>query len=261
MTQVEPLRFGSLCSGIEAASVAWECLGWKAAWFSEIDPFPNAVLEHHFPDVPNHGDMQSLPGRILNHEVEAPELICGGTPCQAFSVAGLRKSLDDDRGNLSLTYCEIIDACDEVRQKQGLLPTIAFWENVPGVLSTKDNAFGCFLARLIGADAPLCPPQAAAGVQLVMLLDRKDKRRGESLMLNISESPNDVAVSLLSQVLEKDSIPAKYYLSARACRGILLRAQKWDYKLPPRLEKACHWMIAHESLTSPTSGDSTTKTK
>ena len=158
MTQEEPIRFGSLCSGIEAASVAWEYLGWKAAWFSEIDSFPNAVLEHHFPDVPNHGDMQSLPGRILNHEVEAPELICGGTPCQAFSVAGLRKSLDDDRGNLSLTYCEIIDACDEVRQKQGLLPTIAFWENVPGVLSTKDNAFGCFLARLIGADAPLCPP-------------------------------------------------------------------------------------------------------
>lgn len=151
------MRFGSVCSGIEAASVAWEPLGWKAAWFSEIEPFPSAVLAHHFPDVPNYGDMTALPERILSGEVEAPDLLCGGTPCQAFSVAGLRKSLDDDRGNLSLIFTEVADAIDSVRTTSGKQPAIIFWENVPGVLNTKDNAFGCFLGQLVGAGAPLTP--------------------------------------------------------------------------------------------------------
>jgi DNA (cytosine-5)-methyltransferase 1 len=147
------MKFGSVCSGIEAASVAWEPLGWKAAWLSEIEPFPCAVLAHHYPDVPNLGDMTTLPERILSGEVEAPDLFCGGTPCQAFSVAGNRQSLDDARGNLSLTFCEIADAIDSVRTT----PAIVFWENVPGVLSTKDNAFGCFLGQLAGEDEPLVP--------------------------------------------------------------------------------------------------------
>ena len=106
------------------------------------------------PDVPNYGDMTTLPERILSGEVEAPDILCGGTPCQAFSVAGLRKSLDDDRGNLSLKFCEVADAIDSVRTVRGLKQSIIFWENVPGVLNTKDNAFGCFLGQLVGADAP-----------------------------------------------------------------------------------------------------------
>ena len=149
------MRFGSVCSGIEAASVAWNPLGWEAAWFAEIEPFPSAVLAHHFPDVPNYGDMTKLPERILSGEVEAPEMLCGGCPCQAFSVAGLRKSLDDDRGNLSLTFIEIADGIDHVRSLRGEAPCIVFYENVPGLLSTKDNAFGCFLAGIVGADVPL----------------------------------------------------------------------------------------------------------
>jgi DNA (cytosine-5)-methyltransferase 1 len=152
------LKFGSVCSGIEAASVAWEPLGWKAAWLSEIEPFPSAVLKHHYPDVPNLGDMTTLPERILSGEVEAPDLFCGGTPCQAFSVAGLRKSLGDARGNLSLTFCEIANAIDDIRSVRGLPASIVFWENVPGVLSTIDNAFGCFLAALVGGDEPLNAP-------------------------------------------------------------------------------------------------------
>lgn len=152
------MRFGSVCSGIEAASVAWEPLGWKAAWLAEIEPFPSAVLAHHYPEVPNLGDMTTLPTRILLGEVEAPDVFCGGTPCQAFSVAGLRRSLDDARGNLSLIFCEIADAIDSVRRSAGLAASIVFWENVPGVLSTKDNAFGCFLAGLAGEDDPLVPP-------------------------------------------------------------------------------------------------------
>ena len=151
------LRFGSVCSGIEAASLAWNPLGWTAAWFSEIEPFPCAVLAHHFPDVPNLGDMTALPERIRSGEIEAPDLLCGGTPCQAFSVAGQRRSLDDARGNLSLVFCEIADAIDSARLVRGLPPVIVFWENVPGALSTRDNAFGCFLGELAGADAPLTP--------------------------------------------------------------------------------------------------------
>ena len=104
------MRFGSVCSGIEAASVAWNPLGWEAAWFSEIEPFPCALLAHHYPNVPNLGDMTTIAPRILSGEVEAPDILCGGTPCQAFSVAGLRKSLDDARGNLSLVFCELANA-------------------------------------------------------------------------------------------------------------------------------------------------------
>jgi len=152
------MRFGSVCSGIEAASAAWNPLGWTAAWFSEIEPFPSAVLAHHHPDVPNYGDMTLLPERIRSGEVEAPDVFCGGTPCQAFSVAGKRQSLDDARGNLSLIFCEIANAIDDIRHDRGEQPSIVFWENVPGVLSTKDNAFGCFLAQLCGGDEPLHAP-------------------------------------------------------------------------------------------------------
>lgn len=151
------MRFGSVCSGIEAASVAWSPLGWEAAWFAEIEPFPSAVLAQHYPDIPNYGDMTTLVDRIERGEIEAPDMLCGGTPCQAFSVAGQRKSLDDDRGNLSLVFTEIADAIDNARIVQGRGPCIVFWENVPGVLSVKDNAFGCFLAALVGADVPLTP--------------------------------------------------------------------------------------------------------
>jgi DNA (cytosine-5)-methyltransferase 1 len=152
------MKFGSVCSGIEAASVAWHPLGWTAAWLSEIEPFPCAVLKHHYPDVPNHGDMTLLPEKILSGQVEAPDLFCGGTPCQAFSVAGLRNSLDDARGNLSLTFVGIANAIDHVRSIRGDAPAIVFWENVPGVLNTKDNAFGCFLGALAGESDPIKPP-------------------------------------------------------------------------------------------------------
>ena len=151
------MRYGSVCSGVEAASLAWESLGWQPAWFAEIEPFPAAVLNHHWPHIPNHGDMTQLEARILSGEIEAPDILVGGTPCQAFSVAGLRNSLADDRGNLTLILVRILNAIDEVRKLLGKPPAILVWENVPGVLNTKDNAFGSFLAGLAGEELPLEP--------------------------------------------------------------------------------------------------------
>lgn len=152
------MKFGSVCSGIEAASVAWHRLGWKAAWLAEIEKFASAVLAHHYPDVPNLGDMMNIVRLVLRGDIEAPDVFTGGTPCQAFSVAGKRESLSDARGNLSLTFCEIANAIDHVRAGRGEEPCIVMWENVPGILSTRDNAFGCFLGALAGAGCELQPP-------------------------------------------------------------------------------------------------------
>jgi DNA (cytosine-5)-methyltransferase 1 len=151
------MRFGSVCSGIEAASVAWHRLGWRAAWLAEIEPFPSAVLAHHYPNVPNLGDMTALARRVLAGEIEAPDVLVGGTPCQAYSVAGMRAGLDDERGQLTLRFMELADAIDFVRVRDGKPPVIIVWENVPGVLSDKTNAFGCFLAGLAGEDVELQP--------------------------------------------------------------------------------------------------------
>ncbi|MBQ0228455.1 phage N-6-adenine-methyltransferase [Enterobacter ludwigii] len=151
------MKYGSVCSGIEAASKAWESLGWKPAWFSEIEPFPSAVLANHWPEVTNLGDMTKIADAVRAGEVEAPDVLVGGTPCQAFSVAGLRNGLADERGQLTLAFVELVNAIDEKRREQGKPPVIVVWENVPGVLSSKDNAFGCFLAGLASESSELQP--------------------------------------------------------------------------------------------------------
>lgn len=152
------ITYGSVCSGIEAASVAWEPLGFVPQWFSEIEAFPSAVLAHHWPHVTNLGDMTKIAERIRSGEIAAPDVLVGGTPCQAFSVAGARKGLADDRGQLTISYGELADAIDDTRTAAGKQPAIIVWENVPGVLSSKDNAFGAFLGLLAGEDCELQPP-------------------------------------------------------------------------------------------------------
>lgn len=147
--------YGSVCSGIEAASVAWHPLGWRAEWLSEIEPFPSAVLAHRWPNVPNLGDMTKLARQVLAKTIPSPDVLVGGTPCQAFSVAGMRAGLADPRGALTIKYVELADAVDHVRPAGS--ECIVVWENVPGVLSDKGNAFGCFLGALVGESDAIEP--------------------------------------------------------------------------------------------------------
>jgi DNA (cytosine-5)-methyltransferase 1 len=130
------VRYGSLFSGIEAATVAWHGFGWQPQFFAEIEPFPCSVLAHHYPHVPNHGDVS----KFQEWPDHAIDVLVGGSPCQSFSVAGLRKGLADPRGNLMLTYLAIV-----ARYR----PKWMVWENVPGVLSSNGGKdFGTFLGAL-----------------------------------------------------------------------------------------------------------------
>ncbi len=132
------MRYLSVCSGIEAATVAWHPLGWTAAAYSEIEKFPSQVLAHHYPDVPNVGDMTKFKEWT---NVSNVDVLVGGTPCQSFSVAGLRKGLDDPRGNLMLTYLAIATK---------FRPKWLVWENVPGVLSSNGGLDFASLLRGMG---------------------------------------------------------------------------------------------------------------
>lgn len=151
------MRYGSVCSGIEAATVAWHPLGWEPAFFSDIEAYPRAALRHHYPQVPLHGrdrhkgesmeDYAAAAGfqTIQGNEYGAIDLLVGGTPCQDFSIAGLRAGLDGDRGNLTLEYGRLA-----ARKR----PRWLLWENVPGVLSNNDgrdfaNILGFFSGRSI----------------------------------------------------------------------------------------------------------------
>lgn len=132
------MNYLSVCSGVEAATVAWHHLGWKPVGFSEIEPFPSAVLNTHYPNVVNYGDMTKYKEWSINESVN---LIVGGTPCQSFSVAGLRKGLEDPRGNLALVFCGLLDK---------FRPEWFVWENVPGVLSSNGGRdFGSFLGAVV----------------------------------------------------------------------------------------------------------------
>ena len=194
------MRYASVCSGVEAASLAWMPLGWEAVWFSEIEPFPCAVLKERFPDVPNIGDMTKIEGEKYRGTVD---LLVGGTPCQGFSVAGKQEGIDDPRSALCLSYCRLLET---------MRPRWFVWENVPGVFSTNGGEdFRAFLRKI----DDMCEWTAT----LVPCL-RED------------------GVSSLSDILETGAIPQRYYLSPAACRGILRRAASRRRELPEVLRQA-----------------------
>ena len=164
MTALRVLIGATFCSGIGAPEVAAPWVDWRLA--SEIEPFPRAVLQHRFgyraPAEHNqgepylHDDMTTItPDLFRARGIPLPDIIVAGTPCQDFSVAGLRAGMDGDRGNLTLAFVEILHGIAQARPDRRLA---ALWENVPGVLSDKGNAFGCFLGGIVGAmDALPCP--------------------------------------------------------------------------------------------------------
>lgn len=166
------MRFLSVCSGIDVASLAWGPLGWSPVLLSEIEPFPREVLRLRYGAEDARrtrtgtgpvlwGDFSALRMRHLRRLGIDPatiDILVGGTPCQPFSIAGLRRSLDDPRGNLALAFLRLAHAINAVRLRAGLPGLIVVWENVPGVFSAPGNAFGHFLGGLVGADAPLCSP-------------------------------------------------------------------------------------------------------
>jgi len=218
------VRFGSVCSGIEAASNAWEPLGWEPTWFSEIEPFPSALLAHYWPGVKNLGDMAEIHHGIDSETIEPPEVLVGGTPCQAFSVAGLRQSLEDARGQLTLHFVGLANAIDRARERKGLPPCIIVWENVPGVLNTPDNAFGCFLGALAGEAAALVPPGGrwtnagvVAGPSRTIawrVLDAQyfgvaQRRRRVFLVASARNDFDPAAVLFESEGLRRDSAPSR----------------------------------------------------
>jgi DNA (cytosine-5)-methyltransferase 1 len=237
------LRYLSVCSGIEAATVAWHPLGFRPLAFSEIEPFPCAVLAYHYSQVPLRGDFTRL--RDEDWIADA-DILVGGTPCQGFSIAGLRRSLDDARGNLTLEFLRLADAIDERRAKRNLPPCIVVWENVPGVLSVRDNAFGCFLSGLSGEDTPFVPPRGKwtnAGVALGpartvawRILDAQffglpQRRRRVFVVASARKGFDPAAVLLEFEGLRRDTPPRRETwkdATARSAPGADERRSHWD---------------------------------
>lgn len=143
------VTFGSVCTGIGGFDLGFERAGMECLWTVEIDDRCNEVLDKHFPNAKRYRDILSV-----REQLEPVDVLCGGTPCQGFSIAGLRSGLADERSNLALEFIRIADRIN---------PRIIVWENVPGVLSDNKNAFGCFLAALVGCDSPLVPTKECGG--------------------------------------------------------------------------------------------------
>ena len=223
------MRFGSVCSGIESASMAWEPIGFEPVWFSEIEKFPSAVLDHHWPEVVNLGDMCELPNLVKYGVIEAPDILVGGTPCQAFSVAGKRLGLEDDRGQLTLKFVELANEIDKKREGN---ECVIVWENVPGVLSSKDNAFGCFLGELAGEDCELKPsggkwsnagyvlgPQRAIAWRILdaQYFGVAQRRRRVFVVASARGGFDPAKVLLESEGLRRDSPPSRETKEEAAC--------------------------------------------
>lgn len=202
------MRYVSLFSGIEAASVAWEPLGWEPVAFAEIEPFPCALLAERFPEVPNLGDVVEIDWKEFLESHGTVDLVVGGSPCQSFSVAGRREGLAGESG-LMFEY---------IRAVQELRPQWFVWENVPGALSSEGG----------GLSDSSCPKWMRSGTVW----------RGGYWTRSSSAYPSGASASFLSDVLETRNVPPKYSLSRKCCEGICRRARQRGKSLPPMLREA-----------------------
>lgn len=203
------MKYVSIFSGIEAATVAWHPLGWEPLAFSEIDPFPSTVLQHHYPDIPNLGDITKID---WSPYVGAADIVVGGSPCQSFSVAGKREGLAGASG-LMFEY---------IRAVRELRPRWFVWENVPGAFtSERGEAYRQLLSEM-----------DALGYGLAW-------RVLDAQFFGVAK---DASVCSLLEVLEP-CVARKYFLSAKACRGIISRADRRGKPLPKRLRNALEKQI------------------
>lgn len=199
------MRYISLCSGIEAASVAWGPLGWAPICFSEVEEFPSEVLRQRFPDVPNVGDVTTYDWSKYRG---AADVVVFGSPCTSFSVAGLRKGLDDPKGRVMLSCLE---AARSIRPRWVVI------ENVPALLSSHR---GEDFQRLLETMAGFWP----GGVS-----------HGGFSAASSSAWPSSASVSSLSSALGLQSVPKRYYLTKRALDGLLRRVERDGRSLPSEL--------------------------
>lgn len=200
------MRYLSLCSGVEAASVAWKGLGWTPVTFSEVAPFPCSVLKHHFPDVPNLGDMTRIRGEVCRGSVD---LLVGGTPCQGFFIAGKRGGWPTSAADWPCTL-------------------YGLWQRLS-------------LSGFYGKTSPELFPlrqDGTSGHSSGRWMVSGIISHGECLTLSSSECPSAAVESSLSDILETGDIPQRFFLSPAACAGILRRAEKRGRTLPKPLQNA-----------------------
>ena len=217
---------GSLFSGSGGFELAGSIFGIRPIWASEIEPFPILVTTKNFPEMKHLGDINKLNGADL----EPVTIIAGGSPCQDMSIAGKREGLDGSRSNLFREQIRIIKEMRESDRAAGrtgtqIRPRYMVWENVPGVLSAER---GRAFRSLLEAVAELWPD---GGVH------------GECWTLSSSVWPNDANVCSLSSTLETGDVPPRYFLSAKACAGIISRAERRGKALPEELLAALETQI------------------
>ena len=208
------MNYLSLCSGIEAASQAWHPLGWKPVAFSEIEPFPSAVLSHHYPETPNLGDMTAYEQWKLN--ADSIDLLVGGTPCQPFSLAGLRKDWKT-RVEISCSHMELLQSVLHPNGSYGKTSPESCHPTEGGIL---EPSSGCWQNSGMGSPTGFWTHNSS---------EHNDFPE---------QSHSAGGVCSLSDILETGDVPQRFYLSPKACAGILRRAEKRGKALPEMLRRA-----------------------
>ena len=241
-----PLTLGSLFDGSGGFPLAGILAGVTPIWASEIEPFAIRVTTKRLPQVKHYGDVSSVSGA----ELPPVDIITFGSPCQDMSIAGKRSGLDGSRSSL---FYEAIRIVKEMRcATNGEKPRFIIWENVPGAFSSNKGAdFKAVLESVIGVaeSSPRCLRLIKkAGPTLITMWETDGQSRIEFLMRNGGAFPNEENASTLSQILQ-DRVPQKYYLSPKACLGILRRASVRGKELPPVLKAALERQAAAEELS------------